>query len=61
VIVCFGIISKKWSGEAPETADGMRTLKAFDLHSDIPKSVSTALKPPVFPVKQPEKLFAITL
>lgn len=25
---------KKWSGEAPETADGMRTLKAFDLHSD---------------------------
>ena len=30
----LGISSKKWSGEAPETADGMRTLKAFDLHSE---------------------------
>ncbi len=27
--VCLGIISKKRSREAPETADGMRTLKAL--------------------------------
>jgi len=35
---------KKWSGEAPETADGMRTLKAFDLHSE---NITVAKRMPI--------------